>query len=157
MQVKKSYALKWIRNIRQVRVYVMVWFFFRFNFFKPVWIFQNGLNFSNQIGFFCQLSIKKGKCHFTFLCSILSYSCWVPADLFYLPATLPFPPKSPLGWILINGRFHFFSFYLILTGIWTANLWISFHCHYQLTMKAMDARALILVLIISSSPQAPLV
>ena len=33
----------------------------------------------------------------------------------------------------------------------------AFHCHYHLTMKAMDARALKLVLIISSSPQAPFI
>ena len=32
----------------------------------------------------------------------------------------------------------------------------AYHCHYHLTMKAMGARSLILVLIISSSPQAPL-
>ena len=33
----------------------------------------------------------------------------------------------------------------------------AFHFHYHLTMKVMDARALILVLIISSSQQAPFI
>ena len=48
-----------------------------------------------------------------------------------------------------------------MTGIYEARFELptsgsASHCHYHLTMKAMDAGALILSLIISSSPQAPL-
>ena len=76
----------------------MLWFdfFFGLFFLNQFKFFKLGWKFSNQIEifiFFDNLSIKKGKYLFTFLYPILSYSHWVPLDLFYPPATLPFPPN----------------------------------------------------------------
>ena len=138
----------------------MLWFDFFFFWF----IFSTSLNFSNQIEifkpvyfFFGHLSIKKGKHLSTFLYPILSYSRWVPLDLCYPPATLPLPPNPHYAWILIISRFHFFLFILHSPGFEPPTSGSAYHCHYHLTMKAMGARFLILVLIISSSPQAPLI
>ena len=71
--------------------------------------------------------------------------------IYSIPQLLHPYPRNPL----INNRFPFFASYS--PGFEPPTSGSAFHCHYHLTMKAMDGRALILVLIISSSPQAPFI
>ena len=101
--------------------------------------------FSNQ--FIYQLPVsKKGKCLFAFLYPILTKSFPI-----YSINQLPYPfPQIP---ILINRRFYLLPlFNLYSPGFEPPTSRSASHCHYHLTTKALDARALIFLLIISSSP-----
>ena len=134
-----------------------------------VCFFKTSLNFSNQIEifkpvyFFWSSSIhKKGKISlyiplsYSFLFSpilaefLLSYST---PQLLY-----PFPQIPIKHTILIISWFYFFFLFILNSpGFEPPTSGTAYHCHYHLTMTAMGARSLILVLIVSSSPQAPLI
>ena len=63
----------------------------QFKFFKLGWNFSNQIEIFKPVYFFWSSIYKKGKISLYIPLSNISYSHWVPLDLFYPPATLPFP------------------------------------------------------------------